>query len=300
MKKATITKEQMGFVFKDNNLQKTITRSGSHKVCCRREIHVVNRSDYAPPTTLGVAELEKLKLRGYANDILVTNGYKGVLFVDGNFTKLLENGRHWFITVDKKIDIKLIDTRKKTMQINGQEILTADKVDLRINFALTYTVTDAKKALVEFDNFNDALYLVFQLALREYVSSKTLDEILDQKAGLGAEILKIIKPREKEFGAEFVSAGIKDIILPGDIKAILNTVLIAQKQAQANVITRREETASTRSLLNTAKLLDENKTLYRLKELEYIEKIFQNVGHLSLGSNANTLEQLTQLIGKGK
>ncbi len=78
----------------------------------------------------------------------------------------------------------------------------------------------------------------------------------------------------------------------------MNTVLIAEKQAQANVITRREEVASTRSLLNTAKLMDENATLYKLKELEYIERICQRVGSISLNGNSDIISQLAQLFSK--
>ena len=82
------------------------------------------------------------------------------------------------------------------------------------------------------------------------------------------------------------------------MREIMNTVLIAEKRAQANVITRREEVASTRSLLNTAKLLDENKTLYRLKELEYLERICENVGNITLNGNSDILTQLAAFIQK--
>lgn len=95
---------------------------------------------------------------------------------------------------------------------------------------------------------------------------------------------------------EFISAGIKDIILPGEIKDIMNSVLVAEKTAQANVISRREEVASTRSLLNTAKLMDENKTLYKLKELEYLERICDRVGEISINGSAGLLEQLGVLM----
>ncbi len=98
------------------------------------------------------------------------------------------------------------------------------------------------------------------------------------------------------FGIEFLYAGLKDIILPGDIKEILNTVLIAEKKAQANVITRREEIASTRSLLNTAKLMEENQTLYRLKELEFLEKICDKIGNVSLMGGGSLIEQLNALL----
>ena len=94
-------------------------------------------------------------------------------------------------------------------------------------------------------------------------------------------------------------AGVKDIILPGEIRDIMNTVLIAEKRAQANVITRREEVASTRSLLNTAKLMEENPTLYRLKELEHIERICENVGNINLNGNGDVLSQLMGLMHPG-
>ena len=91
-------------------------------------------------------------------------------------------------------------------------------------------------------------------------------------------------------------AGIKDIILPGEIRAIMNTVLVAEKTAQANVITRREEVASTRSLLNTARLMEENQTLYKLKELEYLQKICENVGSISVTGGGDLLAQLTKIL----
>ena len=106
-----------------------------------------------------------------------------------------------------------------------------------------------------------------------------------------------MKEEEAPYCVEFLNAGIKDIILPGEIRDILNTVLIAEKKAQANVIARREEVASTRSLLNTAKLMDENKTLYKLKEMECLERICTQVGNINVAGSGTLLEQLNNLMG---
>jgi hypothetical protein len=73
-------------------------------------------------------------------------------------------------------------------------------------------------------------------------------------------------------------------------------VLVAEKTAQANVITRREETASTKSLLGTAKLMDENTTLFKLKELEYLERICDKVGNISVDGGGGILKSLRELI----
>ena len=109
-------------------------------------------------------------------------------------------------------------------------------------------------------------------------------------------VFEKLKSKEKELFVEFKDAGVKDIILPGEIRDIMNTVLIAEKKAQANVITRREEVASTRSLLNTAKLMDENKTLYKLKELEFLERICENVGNIEISGKGDVLTQLAEIL----
>lgn len=143
------------------------------------------------------------------------------------------------------------------------------------------------------------IYSAGQLAAREYVGRLKLDELLDRREELASCLSEKIKQIEKEYPVELGNVGIKDIILPGEIRTIMNTVLIAEKQAQANVITRREEAASTRSLLNTARLMEENKILYRLKEMEYLEKICEKVGSISLSGGNGILGQLAELT-KGR
>lgn len=108
----------------------------------------------------------------------------------------------------------------------------------------------------------------YSLCLREYIGKYRLDEILESREQIADYAFQKLKEKEENFYVRFYDAGVKDIILPGEIRDIMNTVLIAEKKAQANVIARREEVASTRSLLNTAKLMDENQTLFKLKELE--------------------------------
>jgi regulator of protease activity HflC (stomatin/prohibitin superfamily) len=208
----------------------------------------------------------------------------------------LDGGTYYFWENGVKIDVEFVDTRLTQMNICGQEILTQDKVSLRINFVCNYRVTDYTKILAEIDDFVEQIHVAAQLALRDYVGKYKLDELLENKAEMSKFVFARLKEKGKELFVEIVDAGIKDIILPGEIRDIMNTVLIAEKRAQANVITRREEVASTRSLLNTAKLMDENQTLYRLKELEYIERICDNVGNINLNGNTDVLSQLSGIL----
>lgn len=226
----------------------------------------------------------------------VADFQRALLTYDGKFVRLLQPGTYYFWKNSINVAVYLVDTRAQLMDIAGQEILTRDKVSLRINFVCSYKITDYVKIHTEITDFERQIYIALQLALREYVGKYRLDEILENKNQMGEAILLRLREKQADYFVTFEDAGVKDIILPGEIREIMNTVLVAEKKAQANVITRREEVASTRSLLNTAKLMEENKTLYKLKELEFLERICDNVGNISLGGGGDLLTQLTQIL----
>ncbi len=121
--------------------------------------------------------------------------------------------------------------------------------------------------------------------------------MLERKEAISDYVMTALADKAKVLGVKINDCGVKDIILPGEVKDIMNQVLIAQKQAQANVITRREETASTRSLLNTAKLMEDNDMLFRLKEMEYVEKIAEKIGEITVAGNGQVIDQLKGIFG---
>jgi len=231
----------------------------------------------------------------YYKVVNIPTGETGLLYIGGKFERELESGTHYLWDTMQKISFGTVDMRSQQLDIAGQEILTADKVSLRINFVCTYKVTDAVKIIGEIKDYKAQIYTLTQLALREYVGNFRFDELLEQKDSIAAFVLNQLQAKQETLFVEFSDAGLKDIILPGEIRDIMNTVLVAEKNAQANVIARREEVASTRSLLNTAKLMEENATLYKLKELEYLEKICDKVGNISV-SGGNLLTELREIV----
>jgi hypothetical protein len=232
----------------------------------------------------------------YFCKIEVAQYQKARLYFDQKFTRLLDEGTYYFWNNGAKIDVGYADTRLLQMDIAGQEILTLDKVAVRINFVCHYKIADYVRIHAEIDGFEQQMHVTLQLALREYIGKYRLDEILENKEQISQFAFQKLKEKENDYFITVADAGVKDIILPGEIRDIMNTVLIAEKKAQANVITRREEVASTRSLLNTAKLMEENQTLYKLKELEYLEKICENVGSISVSGGTDLLSQLTKIL----
>jgi regulator of protease activity HflC (stomatin/prohibitin superfamily) len=182
----------------------------------------------------------------------------------------------------RTIKVELVDRRVQAMDVSGQDILTRDKVSLRINLTALWQVEEVTRARAALQNFVEYVYKELQFALREAVGSRTLDELLGAKGDLDREIQAGARSKIEQHGIRLASVGIKDVILPGEMKEILNQVVQAEKAAQANLIKRREETAATRSLLKTARLMEENPTLLRLKELETLEKVTAKVDKLTV------------------
>ncbi|WP_277889521.1 slipin family protein, partial [Escherichia coli] len=202
----------------------------------------------------------------------------GVLKIDGETQALLPPGLTAYWKINHLVDAEVVDTRLQVLEVSGQEILTKDKVNLRINLAANWRYSDVLLAFSQLTKPIDHLYRELQFALREAVGTRTLDELLEDM--------------------EIASLGVKDIVLPGDMKNILAQLVEAEKSAQANVIRRREETAATRSLLNTAKVMENNPVALRLKELETLERVAERIDNISVfGGLDQVLHGLVNIKG---
>jgi regulator of protease activity HflC (stomatin/prohibitin superfamily) len=206
----------------------------------------------------------------------VQRNHVGVVFLDGEYVETLPPGEvaYWRSLADARV--VEVDMREQTIDVGGQEIMTSDKVTLRMNAVVTYRVVDAQRAVTVTDGATQALYRESQLALRAVVGTRELDALLSDKDGLVQAFAEGVRRRASELGLEVISAGIRDVILPGEMKDLMNKVTEARKAAEANLIVRREETAAMRSQVNTARLLADNPTLMRLRELEILEKVVTN------------------------
>ncbi|TWT66216.1 slipin family protein [Allorhodopirellula solitaria] len=211
----------------------------------------------------------------------IDRDHVGVLFLDGRYVDQLDPGLYAFWKGAGDARVVEIDTRESQVDVSGQEMLTADKVSLRINAMVTYIVHDARRAVSSSDDVRQSIYRETQLALRSAVGGRDLDRFLSGKDDLVEELEQSVRQRASVLGLEVVSVGIRDVILPGDMKDLMNKVTEAKKAAEANLIARREETAAMRSQANTAKLLADNPTLMRLRELEVLEKI-ASTGNMSI------------------
>ncbi|AUI87581.1 stomatin/prohibitin-family membrane protease subunit [Vibrio azureus] len=215
-------------------------------------------------------------------ELNVKKDHQGLLYVDGQFIKRLSPGKHAYWQFNHDIELKTFDCRTQMLEITGQEILSKDRVSLRINLSASLKIRDTELVAKSIEKVDEYIYRALQLALREAVGTKSLDDILLDKLYVNETVKELVVEQLDAIGVTLISVGVKDIILPGEMKAILNQVVEAQKAAEANVIKRREETAATRSLHNTAKVMENNPTLMRLKELEALEKVAERIDSLTV------------------
>lgn len=283
----------------ENGFLKNVLTAGRYtfwKSVINYEFVIADISKIEITENISRATLQNKLIAPYIRTYTVENYEKAILFVDGKFVQTLPAGVYSWWKNSITIVIGKADIRMQQIEINGQEILTKDKAALRINGYAQYKVMDVEKALLQNKDYERQLYVAFQLALREYVGVLGFDELLEKKETIVPFILEAVKTAAEALGVAVNSFGIRDIILPGDVKEIMNKVLVAEKNAQANSIMRREETASTRSLLNTAKLMEDNTMLWKLKEMEYVEKIADKISNISVSGNGALIEQLKQIF----
>ncbi|HVZ50394.1 MAG TPA: slipin family protein [Pseudolabrys sp.] len=248
----------------------------SHPKIDARHLAMVERVRDAGRTLPG------LRMLPHVNETVVANHEAGLLYVEGRLVEQLAPGRHAYWTVDRKVEVKRVDLRPQAVEITAQEMLTKDRISLRVTLTALRRIVDPARAVDAVTDVDGWLYRLVQFAIREAVASRTLDEVLSAKGVLDGELRSYVRERVAETGIEVTELGVKDVILPGEIRELVNKVVEAERVAKANLIRRQEETAATRSLLNTAKLMEENPLLLRLKELESLERLVEKVGRIDL------------------
>ncbi|MDX2290258.1 MAG: slipin family protein [Hyphomicrobiaceae bacterium] len=245
---------------------------------------VVERIRLPDDLRVGKDHLDKLDWLNepYITRVVVEPHEAGLLIVDGELKQRLKPGKHAFWSVASKVRAVKVDLRPTPLEVTAQEILTKDRIGIRVTLTAFHKVVDPEKAALATGDLANTLYRLVQFAIREAVATRSLDDILSARDTIDKEVRGFVLARAADLGVEIGEIGVKDVILPGDVRDLLNKVVEAERLAKANLIRRQEETAATRSLLNTARLMEDNPLLLRLKELEALERLVEKVGRIDL------------------
>jgi regulator of protease activity HflC (stomatin/prohibitin superfamily) len=180
-------------------------------------------------------------------EYIIKDTHRGLLYRNGAFEKILGAGRHDFRTPvftelfgkPDVIEVVLVDMRSRELIIKGQEILTSDKVALRVSIVVQYAVIDPKAAVHAVDSYEDRLYSDVQLAARRALARMTLEDILTNRNRLSSEILEDVKEIAAGYGVSIARADVRDLSFPGNVQEVMNRVLAAERQSQAQLVEAR-------------------------------------------------------------
>jgi regulator of protease activity HflC (stomatin/prohibitin superfamily) len=208
--------------------------------------------------------------------LIVTEGFAGLLYRNGKFVEILQAGRH--VRWGRAVAMTLQDLRKTTVQVAGQEVLTADNVSVKFSLMLTYQIVEAAKAAHETQSWYADVYNAAQLALRAVISGIAVEALLNQRNAIDAQLLPIVQAAVAKIGVNVLAVEVKDVILPADLKRAFAETLKAKQEGQAALERARGETAALRNLANAARVLEDNPALMNLRIVQSITAA-QGAGH---------------------
>jgi regulator of protease activity HflC (stomatin/prohibitin superfamily) len=194
---------------------------------------------------------------------------RALVYNRGKFVAIWGPGEHWYFR--SLYSIYKLDMRAQYVTIPGQEVLSADNVSIRISLAAGYKISDPYLAVNQVANYQEALYLLLQLNLRDIVGELPVEELLSKRNEISKTLFERSTEKASQIGLELQLVNIKDIMFPGELKNIFAQVVNAQKEGLAALERARGESAALRNLANAAKLLDENPNLWQLRLLKGLE-----------------------------
>jgi regulator of protease activity HflC (stomatin/prohibitin superfamily) len=209
---------------------------------------------------------------------------RGLLYRDGKFVKVLMPGRYAFWRW-QQMRVTKLSVRQMSQVITGQEILTADKVEVRVSLIAQYSVTDPVAATNAVENYVDQLYQDLQLSLREAVASLTIDALLEARETLANGLLAQVAPLAAAYGVTLKRVGMRDVVLPGSVRNVFLKEVEADREGRAELVRARHEVAAARARANTAKILAENPNVARMQEIDALVKLAGKSGNVVMLPN---------------
>jgi regulator of protease activity HflC (stomatin/prohibitin superfamily) len=211
--------------------------------------------------------------------VVVREYERGLLYRDGKFIELLQPGRYvswrW-----EHVRIDPVDLREVSQTVEGQEILTSDKIGVRVTLIAQFKVVDPVAARHAVGDYAAQLYQELQLTLREAITGRTLEDLLRERDVLSGKILEEVAPRARRYGVELTRVGVKDMVLPGPVRQVFLQEVEADLKGRASLVAARHEVAAARARANTARLLQENPNILRLQELETLAQLASKSGNV--------------------
>jgi regulator of protease activity HflC (stomatin/prohibitin superfamily) len=224
------------------------------------------------------------KWAGLKREIIIWEYERGLFYRDGKFEKVLGPGRYSFWRLEK-VRVAVVSLRVMSEIIDGQSMLTADKVEVRVSLVAQYQVSDPARAINEVESYSDQLYQDLQLNLRDIVTGYEVDALLESRSEVGEALLNGVTAAAEAYGVTLKRVGIRDIVLPGTVKNVFLKEVEAERAGRAELVRARHEVAAARARANTARIMSDNPNVARMQEWDALVQVAGRHGSMVLLPN---------------
>src|SRR5438132_14180401 len=215
-----------------------------------------------------VAILLVAAARAAVHAVTVFEYERGLKYVRGRFKGILPPGLYWVIP--QLTTVRKMDMRSSFVSLSGQEVLSSDGVTLKVSLAAKFEISDPEVAVNKVENYQNALYLELQVALRQILGGSPIDQLLEKRNEFGKQLLEIVSPKAQALGLRLLEVELKDVMFPGELKKIFTQVVKARQEGLAALEKARGETAALRNLANAAQLIERTPALMQLRLLQVV------------------------------
>ncbi|MEI8230724.1 MAG: SPFH domain-containing protein [Candidatus Peregrinibacteria bacterium] len=196
---------------------------------------------------------------------------RGILFTMGKYSRMWAPGWHLLIPVFQKLT--KVDVRIKAVDVPDQEAITKDNIPIRINAVIYFKVNDAAKAVIEVEDFFNAVHQLASTTMRNAVGEVDLNQLLANKQQVSENIKKAVDTVSETWGVDVQSMELKDIVLPDSLKRTIAKVAEAQREKQAVIISSEGELAAASNVAKAAETLAASPGALHLRTLQSINDI---------------------------
>jgi regulator of protease activity HflC (stomatin/prohibitin superfamily) len=166
---------------------------------------------------------------------------RAVVLRFGKFRALRKPGIFAVVPVIDKV-ARFVDQRIRVTDFSAETTLTSDTVPVNVDAIAFWVVWDAQKAVLEVEQFEDAVVLSAQTALRNGIGKNDLATLLSERDRLGHEIQKVLDEKTSGWGITTQAVEIRDIIIPKDLEDAMSRQAQAERERQSRIILGTAET----------------------------------------------------------
>lgn len=222
-------------------------------------------SEIISPVAIAIGIVVVLSIRQ------VNQYQRGVKFMLGKYIKTVEPG--WRLIIPIFQSMVKIDMRTKAVDVPLQEAITKDNISAKINAVIYYKVVDAAKAVLEVENFWNAVSQLAQTTMRNVVGELELDELLANRDAAAQRIKEIIENATSQWGIKVEAVELKDIVLPDEMQRVIAKQAEAEREKRSVIIKASGELIAAENIAKAAETLSRSPGALHLRTLSTINDL---------------------------